>query len=67
MMFGGGFLAIAKIQTGIRLLPEMYAKLQALAKQDNRSLNNYVEQILRKYVEDYEREHGEIPHTESST
>lgn len=60
-MFGGGFLAVAKIQTGIRLLPVIYGKLQTLAKQDNRSLNNYVEQILRRYLDDYEQEHGEIP------
>lgn len=54
-------MAVAKIQTGIRLLPSMYEKLQTLAKQDNRSLNNYVEQILRRYLEGYEKEHGEIP------
>ena len=53
-----------KIQTGIRLPRTMYAKLKTLALADSRTVNNFVELILRTYVADYEREHGEIPETQ---
>ena len=53
-------MAVAKVQTGIRLVPSMYGKLKRLAKDDTRTVNNLVEFILRRYLDEYEREHGEI-------
>lgn len=50
-----------KKQTGLRLNDSMYAKIKYLSDNDGRSINNYVENVLRKYLESYEREHGPIP------
>lgn len=54
-------MAASKIQTGLRLDEEMYSKLKALALQENRSLNNLIEHILKNYLSDYESAHGELP------
>ena len=45
----------------LRLDPVVHAKLKYIAQQEDRSINNMIEQILRRYIEDYEKEHGEIP------
>ena len=50
-----------KVQTGLRLPIQMYAKIKALAQQDSRTINNLLELILKNYIEDYENKHGEIP------
>lgn len=49
-----------KIQTGLRLPIPMYGKIKKLAEQDSRTVNNLVELILKNYLDDYERQHGEI-------
>ena len=36
----------AKVQTGIRLNPDLYHRLKMNAKRQNRSFNNYVERLL---------------------
>lgn len=54
-------MAVSKIQTGLRLDEESYSKLRALAAQESRSLNNLIEFIVRKYLADYEAEHGALP------
>lgn len=48
----------AKIQTGLRLDEEMYEKLKALSNIEGRSLNNLIEQIIRRFLSEYEAEHG---------
>ena len=53
-------MATDKIQTGLRLPRPMYGKIKALASQDSRTVNNLVELILKHYLDDYERQHGEI-------
>ncbi|MBP3636233.1 MAG: hypothetical protein J6K13_01595 [Clostridia bacterium] len=53
-------MAIVKIQTGLRLDETMYGKLSSLAAHDHRSLNNMIEHILRKYIDNYEQENGTI-------
>ena len=53
-------MATTKIQTGIRLPSEMLAKIRKLAEQDSRSANNLIEIILKKYLSDYEANHGKI-------
>lgn len=50
-----------KIQTGLRLNEETYEKLKTLADIENRSLNNLVEHIIKKYLASYEEAHGVLP------
>lgn len=54
-------MAVAKIQTGLRLDEKVYGKLKTLSIQEGRSLNNLAEFIIRKYLEDYEEKNGELP------
>lgn len=54
-------MAINKIQTGLRINETTYAKLKTLSANENRSLNNLVEYIIQKYLEDYEKVNGSIP------
>ncbi len=54
-------MAVSKIQTGLRIDEETYAKLRTLAIQEGRSLNNLVEHIIRMYLADYEATHGILP------
>lgn len=53
-------MAVSKIQTGLRLEEELYEKLKTLSANEGRSLNNFVEYILRRYVKDYEERNGKI-------
>lgn len=57
-------MAISKIQTGLRINETSYAKLKTLSEKENRSLNNLVEYIIQKYLEDFEKTHGAIPLTD---
>lgn len=54
-------MAVVKIQTGLRIEEELYEKLKTLSIQEGRSLNNLAEFILRRYVSEYEAQHGSIP------
>lgn len=54
-------MAVIKIQTGLRLEEELYEKLKTLSNAEGRSLNNLVEFIVRKYVTEYESQHGALP------
>lgn len=54
-------MAIAKIQTGLRLDETVYGKLKTLSIQEGRSLNNLAEYIIKKYLEDYEAKNGVLP------
>ena len=51
---------MAKVQTGLRLDPDVHAKLEILAKRESRTLNNLAEYIIKLYLADYEKENGEI-------
>lgn len=53
-------MATAKIQTGLRLEESVWEKLNVLARIEGRSLNNMTEYIVKRFIEDYEREHGRI-------
>lgn len=39
---------MSTIQTGIRMAPSLYERLKRLAKQQNRSVNNYVVTLLEE-------------------
>ena len=41
---------MTKKQTAFRIDPEVIDKLKQIAKEDNRSLNNYVELLLIKHI-----------------
>lgn len=49
-----------KIQTGLRIDEATYGKLKTLSESESRSLNNLAEYIIKKYIADYEKEHGPI-------
>lgn len=54
-------MAVNKIQTGLRINERNYQKLKTLCQQESRSINNYVEYIIQKYLDAYEAENGSIP------
>lgn len=56
-------MATNKIQTGLRLGELAYDKLRVISQREARSLNNLIEYVLQKYLDEYEGEHGiiEIP------
>lgn len=54
-------MAIAKIQTGLRLDETTYGKLKTLSAAENRSINNLVETIIKQYLTDYEKLNGTVP------
>lgn len=54
-------MAISKIQTGLRIDESTYGKLKTLSENENRSLNNLVEYVLKNYLSEYEKANGPIP------
>lgn len=52
-----------RAQTVLRLDKASHEKIKQIAQQEGRSFNNLVERIIRLYIIDYERQHGEIPVT----
>ena len=55
-----GKIAPHRTTTAIRLTKIMKTELEYLAKQDGRSLNNYMERVLSIHVEQMRKE-GKIP------
>ena len=53
-------MATVKIQTGLRLDETTYEKLRILAFRENRSINNLVEYIVKRYLVKYEDQNGVI-------
>lgn len=53
-------MAILKIQTGLRIDETTYGKLKTISENENRSLNNLIEYVLKNYLSDYERKNGTI-------
>ena len=49
-----------KVQQGFRLDHDTIEKLRVIADGENRSLNNMVETILMRHIQQYEAEHGPI-------
>lgn len=44
----------------LRVSEPIFSKVKVLAKLNDRSLNGQIENILKKYVADYEKENGTI-------
>ena len=53
-------MATNKIQTGLRLNETVYEKLRVLSSRDSRSLNNLIEYVLQRYLDEYEAANGAI-------
>ena len=53
-------MATNRVQTGLRLNEVTYEKAKILSTKENRSLNNFFEYVIQKYVEAYEDENGPI-------
>ena len=54
-------MAVNKVQTGIRLEPEMLYKIAYVAKKNMRSMNGQIEFLVQQCVKEYEEQNGEIP------
>lgn len=48
----------------LRLRDEMFDKIETLADTEHRSMTNFIEFVLLKYLDEYEQEHGEIKKAE---
>lgn len=53
-------MATHKVQTGLRLNEPLYDKIRTISSVEKRSLNNLIEFVLQKYVEDYEKKNGPV-------
>lgn len=54
-------MAEKKYTTNIRLEYQTALKLKFIASMDNRSINNYIELLIKKEISKYELENGKIP------
>ena len=54
-------MATTKIQTGLRLEPDILKKTTWLARKQKRSLNAQLEFVVQQSIEEYEAAHGTIP------
>jgi hypothetical protein len=54
-------IATSKVQTGLRLEPDVLKKATRIAKQEKRSLNAQLEFAVQKHIEEYETAHGPVP------
>ncbi len=57
-MFWGDFVAMKSLS--IRIEPELLDKLHIVADYEGRSANSQILILIRRCVEQYEKEHGEI-------
>jgi len=53
-------MATNKIQTGLRLNEATYEKARILSTREQRSLNNLIEYVVQRYIDDYENKNGPI-------
>jgi len=56
----GFCLATYKKVFTLRLHDDVFDKIEILAKEQHRSMTNYIEYVLLKHLSDYEQEHGPI-------
>lgn len=54
-------MAADKVQTGVRLEPELLYKISYVAKKNLRSMNGQIEYLVQECVKAYESQNGEIP------
>lgn len=44
----------------LRMTDGTFDKIEALAKEEHRSMTNFIEYILIRYLDEYESEHGTV-------
>ena len=44
----------------LRLQDDVFDKIEYLAKDQHRSMTNFIEYVLLQYLDEYQDEHGEI-------
>ena len=54
-------MAVNKVQTGLRMEPELLYQITYVAKKNKRSLNAQLEYLAQKCVKEYEAANGSIP------
>lgn len=59
-MKGGVIVAIIKSQFTLRLNLEVHAKIKKISGKESRSITNMIEYLIKKEIERYEKENGEI-------
>lgn len=57
-------MAKSKIQTSLRVAPDVLEKITYIAELNHRSFNGQIECLIELCIEEYEKEHGVIPTTE---
>ncbi len=57
-------MAIIKSQFTLRLNLDVHAKIKIIAGRESRSITNMIEYLIKKEIEKYEKENGEIILTE---
>jgi len=53
-------MAVHRAMRSCRLADDLYLKAKHIADAENRSFNNWLENVLKKIVADYEKENGPI-------
>ena len=53
-------MALYKVQTSLRLDPEVLDKITAIARLEERSTNAQYEYIIKEYIKKYEAENGPV-------
>ena len=54
-------MAVHRAMRSCRLADDIYLKAKYIADTENRTFNNWLENVLQKIVADYEKENGTIP------
>lgn len=49
-----------RVQTQVRIDETVYQKVKVIGKAENRNTNSQIEYFLKKGVEQYEADHGEV-------
>ena len=57
-------MAVIKNQLTLRLEPVIHAKLRKIAEYDNRSVTNMIDTLIKREIQRYEEENGEIEVTD---
>lgn len=57
-------MAVIKTQFTLRLDVETHVKIQKIAKNENRSLTNMIDYLIKSEIRRYEQLHGELILTE---
>ena len=53
-------MAVIKSQFTLRLNLDDHAKIKKIAETENRSMTNMIETLVKKKIQQYEKENGEI-------